>query len=43
MTQADKEAVEKLSPTNEAIIKAILELILALISSQVEQNQNKSK
>lgn len=37
MTQVDKEAVKKLSPTNEAIIKAILDLIVALISNQSDK------
>lgn len=39
MTQNEKENVKKLSPTSEAIIMAILDLIQALISNQVEYSQ----
>lgn len=37
MTNMDKDAIEKLSPSNMAIILAILNLIQALISIQLEK------
>lgn len=37
MTNIDKEMLEKLSPANIAIILAILDLVQALISMQLEK------